>query len=172
MRNKNFLNRLHGYWLHYHPKLTRTWLALFAVTLIVVSFALGGLKSGPDDGAAVSTVVDIDLPERDVFQPAQDDAFVPGQQDLPSAEDEPWQQVVVSSGPYRYVRHPNYIGSIFNAIGTALALQSVWALVPGGLVAVLLILRTGLEDRTLQKELPGYREYARRVRWKLLPGIW
>lgn len=81
-------------------------------------------------------------------------------------------QVVVSSGPYRYVRHPNYIGSIFNAIGTALALQSVWALVPGGLVAVLLILRTGLEDRTLQKELPGYREYARRVRWKLLPGIW
>jgi murein DD-endopeptidase MepM/ murein hydrolase activator NlpD len=98
MRNKNFLNRLHGYWLHYHPKLTRTWLALFAVTLIVVSFALGGLKSGPDDGAAVSTVVEIDLPQRDVFQPAQDDAFVPGQQDLPSAEDEPWQQVVVSSG--------------------------------------------------------------------------
>ena len=51
-------------------------------------------------------------------------------------------------------------------------LGSLWALVPGGLAVLLLVVRTVMEDRTLLEELPGYREYARRVRYRLLPGIW
>ena len=98
MRNNHFLKKLSGYWLQYHPRLTRTWLLLFAVTLIVFGFALGGLKSAPGDGAAISTIVEIDLPRREVFQPAQNDAAVPGQQHPAAAEDEPWQQVMVRNG--------------------------------------------------------------------------
>jgi protein-S-isoprenylcysteine O-methyltransferase Ste14 len=79
---------------------------------------------------------------------------------------------VASSGPYRYVRHPGYVGFVVSYFGTALALGSLWAILPAGLVAGLLMVRTALEDRTLQDELPGYREYARRVRYRLVPGIW
>jgi protein-S-isoprenylcysteine O-methyltransferase Ste14 len=53
-----------------------------------------------------------------------------------------------------------------------LALGSVWALIPGTLTTVLVVIRTALEDRTLQEELDGYREYAQRVRYRLIPGIW
>jgi protein-S-isoprenylcysteine O-methyltransferase Ste14 len=81
-------------------------------------------------------------------------------------------QTVASSGPYRYVRHPGYVGFAISYFGTALALGSLWAILPAGLVAGLLVVRTALEDRTLQDELPGYREYARRVRYRLAPGIW
>jgi protein-S-isoprenylcysteine O-methyltransferase Ste14 len=79
---------------------------------------------------------------------------------------------VASSGPYRYVRHPGYVGYITAALATALALGSLWALVPAGLGMCLFVVRTALEDRTLQEELAGYREYAQRVRYRLLPGIW
>jgi protein-S-isoprenylcysteine O-methyltransferase Ste14 len=79
---------------------------------------------------------------------------------------------VVTDGPYRFVRHPGYLGSILFALATPLVLGSLWAFVPCGLGAVLFIVRTALEDKTLQKELPGYREYAERVRYRLLPGIW
>jgi protein-S-isoprenylcysteine O-methyltransferase Ste14 len=79
---------------------------------------------------------------------------------------------VVDTGPYRLVRHPGYTGIIFMEIGIAVALGSLWALIPAGSVALILILRTVLEDAALRTELPGYDGYSRRVRYKLLPGIW
>jgi protein-S-isoprenylcysteine O-methyltransferase Ste14 len=79
---------------------------------------------------------------------------------------------VATGGPYRYVRHPGYTGFIASFCGTALALGSLWALIPAGLLACLLVVRTALEDRALQEELPGYKEYAQRVHYRLLPGIW
>jgi protein-S-isoprenylcysteine O-methyltransferase Ste14 len=79
---------------------------------------------------------------------------------------------VAASGPYRYVRHPAYIGGLGFELGMAVLLASWWALLASGLCAILFILRTALEDRTLQAELPGYVDYARKVRYRLLPGIW
>ena len=79
---------------------------------------------------------------------------------------------VASGGPYRYVRHPGYVGLIVSLFATALALGSLWALVPVGLAACLLIVRTALEDKTLLEELDGYKEYAQKVRYRLVPGIW
>jgi protein-S-isoprenylcysteine O-methyltransferase Ste14 len=55
---------------------------------------------------------------------------------------------------------------------TALALGSLWALIPAGIVVCLFVVRTALEDRTLQEELEGYKDYAQRVRYRLLPGVW
>lgn len=79
---------------------------------------------------------------------------------------------VVQDGPYRHVRHPGYAGTFLFLAATPLALGSLYGLVPAGLGLCLLVLRTALEDRTLQRELPGYRDYAARVRWHLLPGLW
>jgi len=82
------------------------------------------------------------------------------------------EHTVIAGGPYRYVRHPGYVGHILSFIGMALALGSLWAMIPVGLVALLFIVRTALEDQTLQAELVGYGDYARQVRYRLLPGIW
>ena len=79
---------------------------------------------------------------------------------------------VASGGPYRYVRHPGYVGMIISLFATSLALGSLWGLIPAGLTMCLLIVRTALEDRTLQDELDGYKDYAARVRYRLVPGIW
>lgn len=81
-------------------------------------------------------------------------------------------QYVVTEGPYRFVRHPSYIGSILSWVCAALALGSWLALVPVVLIAVTVVVRTALEDRTLHAELDGYREYAQQVRYRLLPGVW
>jgi len=81
-------------------------------------------------------------------------------------------QQVVTTGPYKYVRHPMYAAVIPFIICVALVLGSWWALVPGGVIGVLFIIRTTLEDQMLQDELPGYKEYAQRVRYRLIPGIW
>ena len=81
-------------------------------------------------------------------------------------------QGVVTSGPYRYVRHPMYAAIILLVLCVAMELGSWWALIPGTLIGVLYVVRTGLEDRMLHEELPGYREYASRVRYRLVPGIW
>ncbi len=78
----------------------------------------------------------------------------------------------VVTGPYRYVRHPMYIGNIIMGLSTPLMLGSWWALLPGSLISALFVVRTALEDRMLQAELPGYKEYAQRVRYRLLPGVW
>jgi len=79
---------------------------------------------------------------------------------------------VATGGPYRYVRHPGYVGYIISWLATSLTLGSLWALIPAGLVVSLMIVRTSLEDKTLLEELDGYQEYARQVRYRLLPGIW
>jgi len=81
-------------------------------------------------------------------------------------------QRVIDQGPYRIVRHPGYLGLAAGAIGSSLVLGSWWSLIPGGLMALLLVIRTGLEDRALHRELPGYADYAQRVRFRLLPGVW
>jgi len=79
--------------------------------------------------------------------------------------------VVCDSGPYRIVRHPGYAGNILPLLGIVLALGSVWTLIPAAVALIIAVIRTTLEDRTLQDELPGYRDYARRVRYRLIPGI-
>jgi protein-S-isoprenylcysteine O-methyltransferase Ste14 len=79
---------------------------------------------------------------------------------------------VATGGPYRYVRHPAYAGTILYELAVAILLGSWPALIAGGVSSLLLILRTFLEDRTLQAELTGYAGYARRVRYRLLPGVW
>ena len=79
---------------------------------------------------------------------------------------------VVQHGPYRFVRHPLYASRIVLIIGAALTLGSWIALVPAVLIALLLVLRTSLEDRMLTTELPGYREYAQHVPERLVPGLW
>lgn len=80
--------------------------------------------------------------------------------------------VVVRSGPYRFVRHPGYVGGILMIIAVPLTLGSAWALIPAAVSAAMLVIRTALEDRTLHVELPGYREYAQEVRYRLLPRVW
>jgi protein-S-isoprenylcysteine O-methyltransferase Ste14 len=79
---------------------------------------------------------------------------------------------VATGGPYRVVRHPGYMGAILSFVAEPFLLGSWWALVPAALAVGGYIVRTALEDRTLQAELPGYREYAQRIRYRLLPGIW
>ena len=81
-------------------------------------------------------------------------------------------QTVCRSGPYRFVRHPGYVGTILQSLGVPFLLGSFWALIPGIMAVVLMIIRTSLEDRMLQAELPGYQEFVLEVRYRLLPGIW
>jgi len=79
---------------------------------------------------------------------------------------------VASAGPYRFVRHPGYVGATLFSLLAPLMLASLWAFIPAAAGLAVTAVRTALEDRTLQAELPGYAEYARRVRYRLLPGIW
>ena len=79
---------------------------------------------------------------------------------------------VATGGPYHIVRHPGYSGTIVAQLATPFLLGSWWALIPAAALAALFVLRTALEDRTLQAELPGYVEFTRRTRFRLLPGIW
>jgi protein-S-isoprenylcysteine O-methyltransferase Ste14 len=79
---------------------------------------------------------------------------------------------VCKSGPYRIIRHPGYAAGIVSALMAPLILGSWWGLVPAAVVAVMLVVRTALEDRTLQKELAGYADYAKSTRYRLLPLIW
>lgn len=79
---------------------------------------------------------------------------------------------VCNSGPYRIIRHPGYFGAIFYTMATPLLLGSTIALIPALLSVVLVIIRTILEDSTLKMELDGYKEYAEKVKYRLLPFIW
>lgn len=79
---------------------------------------------------------------------------------------------VISHGPYRFLRHPGYLGVCSYTIFQCLMLNSVWALVPAVVVVVAFVIRTYLEDETLQRELIGYKEYAEDVRYRLIPGVW
>jgi len=79
---------------------------------------------------------------------------------------------VVTTGPYRFVRHPGYAGALVGYLATPIALGTLWVFIPMLLTCIVLVVRTALEDKTLQQELPGYSEYNRRTRYRLLPGIW
>ena len=80
--------------------------------------------------------------------------------------------VVCDTGPYRFVRHPGYAGSMLSVFGIVLALGSEWTLIPATVAAIIGVIRTTLEDQTLQKELSGYRDYTQRVHYRLIPGIY
>jgi protein-S-isoprenylcysteine O-methyltransferase Ste14 len=79
---------------------------------------------------------------------------------------------VVTAGPYRYVRHPGYVAVILNFLAQPIALGTWTALIPGVIAIVTFIVRTALEDQTLQSELPGYADYAQQTRYRLIPGVW
>ena len=79
---------------------------------------------------------------------------------------------VIASGPYHYVRHPMYAGTILMYPGLSLIFGSMWALAVAGLIVVMFLCRTVLEDRTLRGELAGYEEFAAHTRFRLIPGIW
>jgi protein-S-isoprenylcysteine O-methyltransferase Ste14 len=81
-------------------------------------------------------------------------------------------QQVVSSGPYRWMRHPGYAGMMLVYIVTPLFLDSAWAFLPTLYTLVLYVIRAALEDRFLQAELAGYKDYSEKIRFRLLPGIW
>jgi protein-S-isoprenylcysteine O-methyltransferase Ste14 len=80
--------------------------------------------------------------------------------------------VVCDTGPYQWVRHPGYLGGLIGWAGIPLFVGSLWGYIPVVLIMVLYLIRTRLEDQTLQAELPGYQEFAQRTRVRLLPGIW
>jgi len=79
---------------------------------------------------------------------------------------------VCDSGPYRIVRHPGYAGNVLALPGIVLAFGSLWTLIPVAIAITIAVIRTDLEDRTLQEELKGYKEYVQRVRYRLIPGIY
>ena len=79
---------------------------------------------------------------------------------------------VIETGPYALVRHPLYVAGEILSFGIALALGSYWALLPVAAATLLIVIRTALEDRVLHEGLAGYREYASRVRYRLIPGVW
>jgi protein-S-isoprenylcysteine O-methyltransferase Ste14 len=79
---------------------------------------------------------------------------------------------VATRGPYRWIRHPGYAGNVLAGLAMPLLLGSWWALIPGTMMGLGFLVRTGLEDATLRRELDGYPEYARRVRYRILPGVW
>lgn len=79
---------------------------------------------------------------------------------------------VIQNGPYQFIRHPGNIGVILLQISGSLILGSIWALIPAGVIVVLVVVRTYLEDLTLQRELQGYIRYTEKVRFRFLPGIW
>jgi protein-S-isoprenylcysteine O-methyltransferase Ste14 len=79
---------------------------------------------------------------------------------------------VCRTGPYRFVRHPGYVGFNLQSLGIPCLLGSWWALIPGIIAAAFMVIRTSFEDRLLQAELPGYPDYVQEVRYRLVPGIW
>lgn len=78
---------------------------------------------------------------------------------------------VCDTGLYRFVRHPGYLGMLLALLAFPLVLESYWAGIPASVAALLLVVRTDLEDRFLMKELPGYTEFAARTRWRLIPRV-
>jgi protein-S-isoprenylcysteine O-methyltransferase Ste14 len=79
---------------------------------------------------------------------------------------------VAQRGPYRLVRHPGYLGNLIGCLGQPLLFGSWWAFIPSILAIIAFVIRTAWEDKTLQKELNGYSEYVKQVRYRLIPGIW
>lgn len=81
-------------------------------------------------------------------------------------------QVVITNGPYRLVRHPMYAATLIFFLGTPLLLGAWYGVLLSPIAAVVLSWRAVLEERTLQKDLPGYAEYMTRTKYRLIPLIW
>lgn len=81
-------------------------------------------------------------------------------------------QTVSSGGPYRYIRHPGYLGMSIYLLSSPIILGSFRGLVPAALTVILFVVRTSFEDKTLKTKLEGYKEFADRVKYRLIPGIW
>jgi protein-S-isoprenylcysteine O-methyltransferase Ste14 len=79
---------------------------------------------------------------------------------------------VITSGPYRIVCHPMYLGAILMYLAMPLVWGSLWTLLLGTFVGVMMIWRTSREDQVLRQELPGYEGFTKRTRYRLLPGVW
>jgi len=79
---------------------------------------------------------------------------------------------VITSGPYKLVRHPGYLAAIINFISFPMILGSIYGFIPSIVGIIIFIIRTGLEDKTLLNELKGYSEYSKKVKYRLMPGIW
>jgi len=79
---------------------------------------------------------------------------------------------VITTGPYRYVRHPMYVGVIILFVCIPFALGSLLTLIPGALLTALVVIRTHFEDKMLHSELEGYKTYSEKVTYRLVPGIW
>jgi protein-S-isoprenylcysteine O-methyltransferase Ste14 len=79
---------------------------------------------------------------------------------------------VIDTGPYNFVRHPGYLGFFGWNLSAPMLLGSWWAFIPAVLSVISIVIRTALEDRTLRAELDGYEEYVRRIRYRLIPGVW
>lgn len=79
---------------------------------------------------------------------------------------------VIKEGPYRLIRHPGHLSGIFLAIGSSFVLGSLYGLIPACFITIMIIIRTSLEDKTLKNELPGYKNYSKEVKYRLVPGIW
>ncbi|MFC1726468.1 methyltransferase family protein [candidate division KSB1 bacterium] len=79
---------------------------------------------------------------------------------------------VETEGPYKYVRHPGYVGFILMTLATPVALGTLYSLIMSGITAIILIIRTSLEDKTLRNELTGYVEYTKNVKYRLIPYVW
>lgn len=82
------------------------------------------------------------------------------------------RHTVCTTGPYKYVRHPVYMGVILIMVCFPFSLGSLYTMIPAVIIVILFFIRTALEDKTLREELPGYVEYAQKVRYRLIPGIW
>jgi len=82
------------------------------------------------------------------------------------------QQYVCTSGPYKIMRHPGYAGLIISILAYPLVLGSWWGFVLSGILTIIIVIRTALEDRTLRNEMLGYREYAKQVKYRLIPLVW
>lgn len=151
----------------------RVWLALFRLMLIgmLVVAALDSVRFGWTSMpwwlcpvGVILAVLGFSLSARSMAENPHFEATVRIQSDR--------DHKVIDTGPYTFVRHPGYVGIIVIILGFPMVLRSMWALVVAAATILWIGLRTWLEDRLLQDELDGYSEYAKRVRSRLIPGVW
>jgi protein-S-isoprenylcysteine O-methyltransferase Ste14 len=127
----------------YHWSSVPVWVSVVGVILVIPAFALGLWAMAVNPFFEVSVRIQDDRDQR-----------------------------VVASGPYSWIRHPGYSALVLSTLAYPLILGSWWAFLPAALLALVVVVRTALEDRTLRAELPGYGEYATDTRYRLIPLVW